>query len=177
MAAARRGSWRIVSRYKIGDKVVYAPHGAGIVVDSTHRDDDFGEYLSIRIAKSNMTLMVPASAADEKGVRPIIEPKQAKELLGSLKDEGNKLPDNPQHRARQGQERTKTGDAVELAAVLRDYTELERSGKKLSATELRTLTSAKSLFASELALVEDIDVDKALERIEEALGNEVDAAE
>jgi RNA polymerase-interacting CarD/CdnL/TRCF family regulator len=58
--------------------------------------------------------------------------------------------------------------------VLRDYTELERAGKKLSATELRTLTAAKSMFASEIALVEDIDIDKALERIELALGNDID---
>jgi RNA polymerase-interacting CarD/CdnL/TRCF family regulator len=160
--------------YKVGDKVVYAPHGAGVVVATTHRDDSFGEYLSIRIARSNMTLMVPASAADEKGVRPIIAPKQAKQLLGSLKDEGESLPENPQHRARQGQERTKTGDADELASVLRDYTELERAGKKLSATELRTLTTAKQMFASEIALVEDIEMDQAMDRVELALGNEVE---
>jgi len=164
-----------VSGYKVGDKVVYAPHGAGVVVATTHRDDSFGEYLSIRIAQSNMTLMVPASAADEKGVRPIIETKVAKKLLGTLKDSGDALPENPQHRARQGQERTKTGDATELASVLRDYTELERSGKKLSATELRTLTTAKSLFASEIALVNDIEIDKALEKVELALGNELDS--
>lgn len=163
-----------MSGYQVGDKVVYAPHGAGVVVATTHRDDDFGEYLSIRIAQSNMTLMVPAAAAEEKGVRPVIPQKRAKQLLGTLKEEGNSLPENPQHRAREGQERTKTGDADELARVLRDYTELERAGKKLSATELRTLTSAKNLFASEIALVEDIEIDKALERIERALGNEVE---
>ena len=160
--------------YQVGDKVVYGPHGAGVVVESIYRDDDWGEYLSIRIAQSNMTLMVPAKAADEKGVRPVIKKTQAKQLLGSLKEEGESLPENPQHRAREGQERTKTGDATELASVLRDYTELERAGTKLSATELRTLTSAKQLFASEIALVEDIDIDKALERIELALGNEID---
>jgi RNA polymerase-interacting CarD/CdnL/TRCF family regulator len=166
---------RHVSGYKVGDKVVYAPHGAGVVVATTHRDDDFGEYLSIRISQSNMTLMVPASAAAEKGVRPVIAAKQVKQLLGTLKNEGESLPDNPQHRAREGQERTKTGDADVLAAVLRDYTELERSGKKLSATEMRTLTAAKSMFASELALVEDIELSDALDRIELALGNEVEA--
>lgn len=160
--------------YQVGDKVVYGAHGAGVVVDSVYRDDDFGEYLSIRIAQSNMTLMVPAKVAHEKGVRPVIKKTRAKQLLGSLKEEGSELPDNPQHRAREGVERTKSGDAEELAAVLRDYTELERAGKKLSATELRTLTSAKSLFASEIALVEDIDIDAALERIEKALGNPVE---
>ena len=163
-----------MSGYKIGDKVVYAPHGAGVVVDSTHRDDAFGEYLSIRIAQSNMTLMVPAAVAAEKGVRPVIGAKQLKQLLGTLAQEGAALPDNPQHRTRQGQERTKTGDAEELANVLRDYTELERAGKKLSATELRTLVTAKTLFAGELALVEEIALDVALEQVELALGNEIE---
>jgi CarD family transcriptional regulator len=163
-----------VSGYKVGDKVVYAPHGAGVVVESTYRNDDHGEYLSIRINHSNMTLMVPAKMADEKGVRPVMAPSRAKQLLKSLKDEGDALPDNPQVRTREGIERTKTADADEIAAVLRDYTELERGGKKLSATEMRTLTQAKSLFAGELALVEDIELDDALVRIEHALGNEVE---
>jgi CarD family transcriptional regulator len=162
-----------VGGFKVGDKVVYAPHGAGVVVETTYRDDDFGEYLSIRIAHSNMTLMVPAKVADEKGVRPVIPASRAKSLLKTLKDEGGDLPDNPQVRTRDGIERTKSADADEIAAVLRDYTELERGGKKLSATEQRTLAQAKSLFAGELALVEDIDVNDALVRIELALGNDV----
>lgn len=163
-----------MSGYKVGDKVVYAPHGAGVIVETTYRDDDFGEYLSIRIAHSNMTLMVPAKVADEKGVRPVIAATRAKQLLKSLKDEGGQLPDNPQVRTRDGIERTKSGDAEVIAAVLRDYTELERGGKKLSATEARTLTQAKSLLAGELALVQDIEVNDALVRIEDALGNDPD---
>jgi CarD family transcriptional regulator len=166
----------VVGEYKVGDKVVYAPHGAGVVVATTHRDDAFGEYLSIRIAHSNMTLMVPATAAAEKGVRPVIAATRAKALLKSLGDTGAALPDNPQHRTREGVERTKTGDAEVLANVLRDYTELERSGKKLSATEMRTLTNAKSLFAGEIALIQDIEVDAALVKIETALGNDVTEA-
>lgn len=163
-----------MSGYKVGDKVVYAPHGAGVVVATTHRDDAFGEYLSIRISQSNMTLMVPAAVASEKGVRPVIDQSTAQQLLDSLQSGAEALPENPQHRARQGQERTKTGEATVLAGILRDYTGLERTGKKLSATELRTLTSAKIMFASEIALVEDLEIDKALERVELALGNELD---
>ncbi len=160
--------------YKVGDKVVYAPHGAGVIVETTYRDDDYGEYLSIHINHSDMTLMVPASVADEKGVRPVIAQKRAKTLLKSLQDEGDALPENPQVRTREGIERTKTADADEIASVLRDYTELERGGKKLSATEQRTLTQAKSLFAGELSLVEDIELNDALVRIELALGNDID---
>lgn len=166
-----------MSEFKVGDKVVFAPHGAGVVVETTYRDDDFGEYLSIHINHSNMTLMVPSGVADEKGVRSVIAPTRAKKLLKSLQDEGEALPDNPQARTREGVERTKTCDADEIAAVLRDYTELERGGKKLSTTELRTLTQAKSIFAGELALVEDIELGDALDRIELALGNELDSDE
>lgn len=162
-----------MSEFKVGDKVVFPPHGAGEVVETTYRDDDFGEYLSIRINHSNMTLMVPAKVAEDKGVRPVMAAARAKTLLKSLQEEGASLPDNPQHRTREGLERTKSGDVEVIAAVLRDYTELERGGKKLSATELRTLQQAKSLFAGELALVEGIDVESALERIEVALGNPV----
>lgn len=155
--------------YGIGDKVVYAPHGAGIVVATTHRDDAFGEYLSIRIAQSNMTLMVPAALADEKGLRPVIGEERMIELLDSLQSEGSSLPDNPQQRARDGVERTRTGDATVLAQVLRDYSQLERNGKKLSTTELRTITNAKNMLASEIALVQEIPIAEAVERIEGAL--------
>ena len=56
--------------FKVGDFVVYPPHGAGTVVSKEQRDKS--EYLSIRILHSKMTLMVPADIASEKGVRKIM---------------------------------------------------------------------------------------------------------
>lgn len=163
-----------MSEYQVGDKIVFAPHGAGTIVKTTYQDDEFGEYLSILINHSNMTLLVPSDTAEEKGVRAVIAPKRAQSLLRSLQEDGASLPENPQMRTREGLERTKSCDADEIAGVLRDYTELERGGKKLTAAEQRTLDKAKSLMAGELSLVEDIALSEALARIELALGNTMD---
>ncbi|MCW2959841.1 MAG: transcriptional regulator, CarD family [Thermoleophilia bacterium] len=158
--------------FDVGDKVVYSPHGAGIVVARETRDDDKGDYLSIRIAHSKMTLMVPASAATEKGVRPIVSKKDAARLIKELGGEAAELPDNPQHRARQAAEITRGGDADQLASVLRDLRGRVRGGKKLSATEQRTFTTAQLTLASEIALATDIKIEDAVVKLDEALGVE-----
>lgn len=161
-----------MSGFEVGDKVVYSPHGAGVVVSKEHRNDERGEYLSIRITHSKMTLMVPDSDARSKGVRPVISAKMAKKLLSELSDEGQPLNDNPQHRAREAADKTRTGDAEKLAGILRDYTTLARSGKKLSHTEQKSLMVAKQMLSSELALANDVDINEAAEQVERALGNE-----
>lgn len=148
---------------------MYPPHGAGTVVASEQRGEQGEEYLSIRIERSKMTLMVPAAAAAEKGVRPVIGAKAADELLATLKDPGGKLPDNPQQRARQTSEQARTGGAEELAGILRDLMSRQRAGSKLSAAEMRTLTTATETLASEIALAKGIDEQAATEAIEKAL--------
>ncbi|MCW2955338.1 MAG: transcriptional regulator, CarD family [Thermoleophilia bacterium] len=158
--------------FDVGDKVVYSPHGAGIVVARESRDDDFGDYLSIRIAHSKMTLMVPASAASEKGVRPIMGKKDVKKILEAVGGEAEVLPDNPQHRARAAAEVARGGDASQLAGVLRDLTGRVKGGKKLSATEQRTFTTAQLTLASEIALATDIEIEAAVAKLDEALGVE-----
>jgi len=162
-----------VSGYAVGDKVVFAPHGAGVVIATEHRDDAWGEYLSIRIANSTLTLMVPAAAAEEKGVRPILDDKGVKALLTSLAEDPQALPENPQDRARRANERLRSGKTDILAGIVRDYTGLERGGKKLTATEMGALNNAKNTLAAEIALATDIAPDAALERLELALGNEL----
>jgi CarD family transcriptional regulator len=158
-----------MASFEVGDEVVYSPHGAGIVVAKEQRDDNFGEYLSIRIAHSKMTLMVPSSAATDKGVRPVMSASAAKKLLKELGNEPNDLPDNPQHRARQTADNQRIGGVEQLAGILRDYAGRVRGGKKLSAAEQKPVANATLLLASEIALALDIPIDKATEKIEAAL--------
>lgn len=156
--------------FDVGDKVVYAPHGAGVVVAKEDRGDTFGEYLSIRIAHSKMTLMVPVDKALEKGVRPIIDAKEARKLLRGLAGDAEVLPEKPQDRARQTADKTRGGGADELASILRDYTNRAREGKKLSIAEQKSLDTAKQMLASEIALSTDIDIEAAAQQLDEALG-------
>jgi CarD family transcriptional regulator len=161
-----------MSEFDVGDKVVYSPHGAGTVIKREHRDDDFGDYLSIHIAHSKMTLMVPASAATEKGVRPVMSKQQASKVLKEVSGDAEQLPENPQHRARMVADATRGGASMELADVLRDLGGRVKDGKKLSATEQRTFTTAQVTLASEIALATDIELDAAVAKLDEALGLE-----
>lgn len=161
-----------MAKYEVGDKVVFAPHGAGQVIATEHRDDAWGEYLSIRIANSTLTLLVPAAAAEEKGVRRILDEAGVKRVLRSLGDEPTPLHELPQERARLAAAKIKGGETDLLAGIVRDYTGLRRTGKKLTPTELGVLTSAKGTLAAEIALARDIDQAGALALVDNALGED-----
>lgn len=157
--------------FEVGDKVVYAPHGAGTVVSRETREGAHaGEYLSIRIAHSKMTLMVPADAAVDKGVRAVVDPKSADALMAALESEPQPLPENPQQRARKATDIQRVGDAHEMANMLRDYHGLQEAGKRLSASEQRVYVAATTMLASEIALSTDVDFQAAVDRVERALG-------
>lgn len=157
--------------FEVGDKVVYAPHGAGTVISKERREGAHaGEYLSIRIAHSKMTLMVPADAARDKGVRPVVDATSADALLAALETEPQPLPENPQQRARKATDIQRIGDAQEMADMLRDYHGLQEAGKRLSAGEQRVYVAATTMLASEIALATDTEFQAAVERVERALG-------
>ena len=83
--------------YQVGDKVVYGPHGAGVVVETIYRDDDWGEYLSIRIAQRFATWVeadpafellaeVPFSVVCFRFAPPGVEADRIDELNAELLD-------------------------------------------------------------------------------------------
>jgi RNA polymerase-interacting CarD/CdnL/TRCF family regulator len=60
--------------FDVGDKVVYPHHGAA-VVERREMKEVFGEtkeYLVLRLAYGDLTLMVPADNTDEVGLREVI---------------------------------------------------------------------------------------------------------
>ena len=64
--------------FDVGDKVVYPHHGAA-VIERRERRDAFGadrEYLVLRLAYGDLTLMVPADNTDEVGLREVINDEE-----------------------------------------------------------------------------------------------------
>lgn len=152
-----------------GDHVVYPPHGAGTIVGRAASESSDDEYLSIRIVHTRMTLMVPVAIATERGVRPLVEPAVADELLESLADAGGSMSENRQQRLRAATEQARTGGAMELVGLIRDLQALQDGGAKLSPSEQGLLASARRIFGSELALVRGIDAEAAELLIDDAL--------
>ena len=68
--------------FDVGDKVVYPHHGAAIV-ERREVKEAFGEkkeYLVLRLAYGDLTLMVPADNTDEVGLREVINDEEVEEV-------------------------------------------------------------------------------------------------
>jgi len=153
--------------FEVGDTVVYPPHGPGVVVDSPETDGQ--RMLTIRIARSNLTLSVPEAAAADRGVRATVTPDELDTLLASLSAAPEALHDSPQVRTRTAAEVERSGDAHRLAAAIRDYDARQRGDGKLTAPERKVLETARRTLANEIAFVRDIDLEAAEALLDDSL--------
>jgi len=156
--------------FKIGDKIVYPMHGAG-VIEKLETKEILGEkreYFIIKMPIGDMKVMVPVSNVDEVGVREIISPDEIEDIMSILRGHKTKMPQNWNRRYRINMDRIKTGDIHEIASVVRNLTLLDNE-KSLSTGERKMLSNAKQMLLSELVLVtgnsyEDVEklVDKEI---------------
>src|ERR687896_583946 len=81
--------------FDVGDKVVYPHHGAAIV-ERREKREVFGEtrdYLVLKLAYGDLTLMVPADNVDEVGLREVIIDEEVEEVFAVLrKKEARRSP-------------------------------------------------------------------------------------
>ena len=84
------------SKFKVGDKVVYPHHGAA-VVERRETKEAFGEkreYLVLRLAYGDLTLMVPADNTDGVGLREVINDEEVEEVFAVLRKKEARMPTN-----------------------------------------------------------------------------------
>ena len=65
--------------FDVGDKVVYPHHGAATIEKREKRSSPSGEqreYLILRLAYGDLTLMVPADNTDSVGLRDVINDEE-----------------------------------------------------------------------------------------------------
>ena len=158
--------------YRIGDRVVYPRHGAGVIVAIEEREmaGQRQAYYVIRMPFEEMTLMVPCQNVGGLGLRPAIEGREAEGVLSILAEEGAEMPGNWSQRYRLNLEKIRTGDIYQVAEVVRNLTGRERA-KGLSNGERRMLESARQILCSELALVQDLTREEVEELVRDRLGS------
>lgn len=136
----------------IGQKVAYPNQGVCLVEGIKQRE--FGEetmrFYSLRVLSDNSTIFVPKDNAESIGIRPIINSKQCKQLIGQLADDFEHVSGDWKSRAREFHEKVHSSDIFEVADVFKKlmYLSLE---KKLSFREQTLLEKAKFLIVSEIA--------------------------
>lgn len=156
--------------FKIGEKISYPMHGAGIIVGIEEQVilDKKRSYYVLRISHGDMKVMVPVDNSEEIGVRDIIDESKLQEVLEVLSSESSPMEGNWNKRSRENMDKLKTGDLCLVAEVVRNLMRNDRK-KKLSTGEKKILGTAIGLLVSEIVLVRDVSSGEAERLIEDAV--------
>jgi len=157
--------------FDVGDTVVYPHHGAATVERREKRADPGGttrEYLVLRLAYGDLTLMVPTDNTEEVGLRAVINGEEVEEVFDVLRKKDPRMPTNWSRRYKNHEEKLKSGDVYQVAEVVRNLT-LRDNEKGLSAGEKRMLVRARQILVSELIFAIDANEEEAQRRLDEAL--------
>jgi CarD family transcriptional regulator len=159
-----------VTTFDIGDKVVYPHHGAA-VVERREVKEAFGqkrEYLVLRLAYGDLTLMVPADNTEGVGLREVINDEEVEEVFAVLRKKEARMPTNWSRRYKNHSEKLRSGDIYQVAEVVRNLS-IRDKDKGLSAGEKRMLSRARQILVSELTFALDVNEEQAEQRLDEAL--------
>jgi len=139
--------------YQIGDKIVHPMHGAGIIDNIVQKKMNgvTRDYYNLKLPNSSMMVLIPTDHTDEIGVRPVVEPAHADEIIQSIRSIKVDVIQNWNHRYRENMVRLKSGNLTEVARVVKTLM-LREISRSLSTGERKMLHSAKQILISELVL-------------------------
>lgn len=152
-----------------GDKAVVPSHGVGTVTEIRKMEIEGQTYemYVIKILENALTVTVPVENAAANGIREVIPLEAVEKVYEILKD--RKTPADKQtwnRRYREYMNKIKTGDPLEVSAVLRDLARL-RSEKTLSFGERKMYDQAHSLIVQEVAEAKGVDEQVIRDELEE----------
>lgn len=154
--------------YKIGDRVVYPMHGAG-VIEAIEEKEILGsvqKYYVMKMPVGDMKVMIPMETCDEIGIRSVIGSKEAEKVLEDFSGYEIEEAQSWNKRYRENMMRIKSGDIYEVAHVVKMLITRDRS-KGLSTGERKMLSNAKQILISELVLAKNIAQSEVETMIEE----------
>lgn len=155
--------------FDVGDKAVVPNHGVGIIreISTVEMDGDAYKMYIIKILDNGLTYSVPVDNLGINGIRDIIPESAVEGVYDVLRD--RETPADKQtwnRRYREYTNKIKTGDPLEVAAVLRDLARL-KAEKTLSFGERKMYDQAHSLIVQEVAVARDVDEQVIRDEIEE----------
>ena len=156
--------------FQIGDKVVHPMYGAGVLESVVQKKVDgvVREYYIMKLPERAMVVMIPTDSSEEIGVRPIIDPIRADEVLAAIPTIQVEMTANWNHRYRENMERLKSGDLLEVARVVKGLT-LRDAARGLSTGERKMLHSARQILISELVLSKSQSYESVSKELDTAL--------
>lgn len=160
--------------YEVGAKVVYPLHGVGVI----HSIEDkvvLGEqrsYYIIKLAISDMTVMIPVEKSEELGLRLVVTDREVKEALKLIRGETTDVEEDWKTRFQRNFEKMKSGSIQDIAEVVRNLFHRNKV-KELSIMEKKLYENAYRLLVDEIAYVKDIDKEEVQNMIAEGLESSI----
>ena len=152
--------------FKKSDYVVYPAHGVGRVV-GVEKESVAGfdiEVYVVSFEQDKMTLRVPTAKATDAGMRPLASDDVLKDALKTLKGKPKVKRTMWSRRAQEYEAKINSGDLISIAEVVRDLHRQEDQPEP-SYPERQLYESALDRMVREVAAVEKVDREKALEML------------
>ena len=156
--------------FRIGDLVVHPMHGAG-VIDSIVREKIAGvtkEYYVFKMPVGGLVLKIPTENSQAVGIRGIISPAEAEQLLRDIPALTVESSSNWNKRYQENLTRLKSGDLYQVARVIKGLM-LRESQRGLSNGERKMLHNAKQIMISEIVLAEHAGYQEVENRLDRAM--------
>lgn len=156
--------------FKVGQNVVYPAHGVGQIT-SVEKQTVAGMDLEVYVVafeQDKMILRVPTNRAEASGMRALAGSKLVENALKTLGGRARVKRTMWSRRAQEYEAKINSGDLISIAEVVRDLHRGEDQPDQ-SYSERQLYESALDRMARELAAVEKIDKEKAMEKLAESL--------
>ena len=149
--------------FKVGDKVVYPMHGAGVIEAIEEKEvlGDIRRYYIMKIPCGDMKVMVPMDNIEEIGLREVIDADGVTKVISILKDKETDMSNNWSRRYRTNMDKIRSGSIYEVAEVVRNLSIRDRD-KGLSTGERKMLDNARQILVSELVLAQEAQEDHVI---------------
>jgi len=129
----------------------------------------------IDIPSERLIVRIPVRKVADLGLRPVMSETKLEDVLGVLRSKPDKLADDYKERQLLIDEQIKTGNAMRMAAVIRDLTWRLRV-HYLTKRDGDLLNQARDLLVTEMAVATDREVSALQEEIDTALLEHVSEA-
>ena len=160
----------LATSFKDGDLVVYPAHGVGKLL-SVETQEVAGHELKVFVIsfiKNRMTLRLPMMKAHNAGLRNLSSPNDVANALKTLKKPAVVRKMIWARRAQEYELKITSGTLTSIAEVIRDLYR-NTSQPEQSYSERQIYQAALQRLAAEIAAIENIEENKAAEKVEQIL--------
>ena len=157
--------------FVLGEKVVYAGHGVAKISRVVEKKvgGSTASFFELKFINKDMTILVPMQNLSLVGVRRLSSRESINDIFKILSQPAEYVPNelatsNWNKRNKEYQCRLRTGNLSEICKIYRDLKHMSGQ-KELSFGEKNLLSQTEALLVEEIAIVENIVEEKAMEQL------------